>query len=300
MSGFRLSQRQSWWLGHIVPAALALAGLVHPDRSMFYSSLWLSFFWISVVNLGVSTLIHVFLQFSSFRKLQAEARQKQLEHLQQRQQQSPSPAQSPQLPSLMDTKAAIFEATRAAFTAACLVAWPVSQMRLGQETAFASTLEEASPFGVPALYVVKIIVGVLAADAYNYWKHRLLHHPSVWAIHRTHHQFKDPNTFAGFAIHPIEALLTFFPVLFVCQTFLKLWWSWHVPVIALFTALNFYLHCGFEITVLEKFLNPLLINTSTFHNVHHEKTTRHFGEMMTLWDRLCGTDSPPAKKVAVM
>ena len=194
----------------------------------------------------------------------------------------------------MDNWSAIWESTRAAFTAACLVAWPVALMRSGAESAFVDTVEEASPFGFAPLYFGKVFAGILAADAWNYWKHRTLHHPSLWVIHRTHHQYKDPNTFAGFAIHPIEALLTFFPVLFVCQTYVRLYWDWHAPVILFFIALNFYLHCGFEIPLLERLFKPFLINTSTFHNIHHEVTTRHFGEMLTLWDVICQTGPKPS------
>ncbi|EGD74227.1 sterol desaturase [Salpingoeca rosetta] len=273
----RLTREEARVLGHAVPAALFLAGLFHWDWAMFYSSLLWSFLWITAVNLVVSGAMHLFLQGTTCRKLQADRRK-----------QPPSRATKAG-PTFMDTRAAVFESTRAAFTAACLVAWPVAQMRAGKPTAFADTVEEASPFGWAPLYFFKIAVGILLADAHTYWKHRLLHHPSLWALHRVHHQFKDPNTFAGFAIHPVEALLTFFPVLFVCQTTVKLWWNWHVPAVLAFTALNFYLHCGFEISFLERLLKPLLVNTSTFHNVHHEKTTRHFGEMLVLWDVLCST-----------
>eukprot|EP01147_Barroeca_monosierra_P011278 gene11278-3318_t len=193
----------------------------------------------------------------------------------------------------MDTGVAIAESIRASFTAACLVAWPLTQYKLGKSTAFASTVEEASPLGIPLLYWLKVLVGILASDAYNYWKHRLLHHPLFWCIHRTHHQFKDPNAFAGFAIHPVEALVTFIPVLFICQTHVLLWMPWHAPVIFFFIFLNYYLHCGFSVPLLESLLRPLLINTSAFHNIHHEKTTRHFGEMLVLWDLLCSTGAWP-------
>ena len=31
------------------------------------------------------------------------------------------------------------------------------------------------------------------------------------------------------------------------------------------------------------------LNTSAFHNIHHSHAVVHFGEAMTIWDRICKT-----------
>lgn len=40
---------------------------------------------------------------------------------------------------------------------------------------------------------------------------------------------------------------------------------------------------------VERALPRVLLNTSAFHNVHHARANTHFGEALTLWDRLCDT-----------
>lgn len=65
----------------------------------------------------------------------------------------------------------------------------------------------------------------------------------------------------------------------------------HLPFIGCFYALNLYLHCGYYIPFFEKVLPIFLINTSAWHNKHHSLRVAHFGEMLTLWDRIMGTHS---------
>ena len=56
-----------------------------------------------------------------------------------------------------------------------------------------------------------------------------------------------------------------------------------------FFLLNAYLHCGWTLGIVERTLPVVTLNSSAFHNVHHEKVTTHFGEISSLWDYLCGT-----------
>jgi len=57
-----------------------------------------------------------------------------------------------------------------------------------------------------------------------------------------------------------------------------------------FVLLNMYLHCGVVWPAFEAILRPLSINTSTHHNRHHANADMHFGEALTLWDRLLKTE----------
>ena len=49
------------------------------------------------------------------------------------------------------------------------------------------------------------------------------------------------------------------------------------------------MHCGWTLGIVERTLPVVTLNSSAFHNVHHEKVTTHFGEISYLWDYLCGT-----------
>ena len=78
------------------------------------------------------------------------------------------------------------DTTSAMFVIACMATWPVTQHRLGQWTSLRWTLAETGN-GV-AGYIAKAIVGILLADLWNYWKHRLLHWRLFYAFHKVSHR----------------------------------------------------------------------------------------------------------------
>ena len=176
------------------------------------------------------------------------------------------------------------------YIVACLAVWPMAMHRSGQKTAFKETIEEAAPFtGTYTEYSLTVIISALFSDAWTFWKHYLFHMPSVYAIHRDHHTYHNPSTFGGFAIHPVEAFFTFCPILAMCIPQVNLFFPMHAPFIGSFYALNLYLHCGYSIPLLEKVLGAFYINTSEWHNKHHEYRMTHFGEMTIIWDLIMET-----------
>ena len=176
------------------------------------------------------------------------------------------------------------------YIVSALLTWVVAQSRRGEPTAFKETLEEASWPAMPRIfYALKLLATLFLSDAWTFWQHFLLHHPSLYVIHKQHHVFHDPSTFAGFALHPFEALWKFCPIMLMCSPALSLYLPVHAPFLLSFGVLNLYLHCGYSIPLLERLLTPLYINTSEWHNKHHQLSVSHFGEMLTLWDWVLGT-----------
>ena len=43
----------------------------------------------------------------------------------------------------------------------------------------------------------------------------------------------------------------------------------HLAFLGFFTALNFYMHCGYTISWLERALSSVGLDGSEFHNLHH-------------------------------
>ena len=185
------------------------------------------------------------------------------------------------------------------YIVACFMAWPVTRIRLDEPTAFKETLKECVPKifenCVTVAYLGKVFLTLLIADTHTFWKHYFLHNPTFYIFHKSHHKFHNPSTFACFAIHPVEAVWTFWPILLIClpelffKGFMGLYLPIHVPFLAFFSLLNLYLHCGYSIPLLEWVLPKLWINTSKWHNKHHELSITHFGEMLTIWDYAMGT-----------
>ena len=189
-----------------------------------------------------------------------------------------------------------FESARAMVVFAGFAAWPRMLLLQGRPTALQWSLAAAQP-GAPtslALYAAKLLCVTLATDAYMYAKHRALHAPALYAFHRQHHAFHNPTPFASFAVAPLEAVATFAPVLLLCLPSAPIWAAAYAAWVLAFVALNLYLHAGHELPALERALRAVGLNSSAFHNVHHESGgVRNFGELLFVWDALLGSGAHP-------
>jgi lathosterol oxidase len=174
----------------------------------------------------------------------------------------------------------------AAWIAACLLAWPLSRLQAGVPVGLTWSIAEA---GGPVRTIAQTAGAVLVLDAWLYWKHRLLHTRLLFPFHRAHHTYRDPTAFAGFAVGPVESLLTFWPVVIWAHPLAVHWAPLYFGLVGAFVLLNFYLHCGVASGLLEATLPRFSLNTSAFHNRHHANAEVNFGEALTLWDRLCRT-----------
>ena len=155
------------------------------------------------------------------------------------------------------------------------------------ETGLVWTLEE---MGVPWwLAVLQMYAGIVAVDAWTYWKHRLLHTRFFFPFHKHHHSFRDPTPFAGFAVGPVETILTFCPLLLICIPEAKHFAPLYYTAIVSFVLLNLYLHAGVTFSWAEKILPRIGLNSSAWHNVHHSHVNANFGEVSFIWDRWCKT-----------
>lgn len=178
------------------------------------------------------------------------------------------------------------DTTLAAWIAACLLAWPLARIHTHAPNGLIWSLAEA---GGPTRVALQTLGAVLFLDAWLYWKHRLLHTRWLFGFHKAHHVYRDPTALAGFAVGPVESLLTFWPIVLVAIPQAVHYGPLYLTLVGLFILLNFYLHCGIASRVLEATLPRLFINTSAFHNRHHANADVNFGEALTLWDHLCGT-----------
>ncbi len=254
----------------VLPLFLALLGLLHPESPLvWYQSLGLGFVVVAGLVLGGAGLTHL-LSTRFGRRIQGPRTK----------------------PAPLAREA--FETARCMFVVACLLAWPLTRWRLGHPLGLTWTLNETTG-GAPRV-LLQTFGGILVLDAWLYWKHRLLHTRWLFGFHKAHHAFRDPTPFAGFAVAPVEALLTFWPLLLVGIPQATHWAPLYFPTIIGFILLNYYLHCGVTLGWVEATLPRIFLNTSAFHNVHHARANTHFGEALSLWDSLCGTriDRPSA------
>lgn len=249
-------------LDRLVPFGLAALGVLHSEPAVYYSSLALCFVALEALVVGGGGLVTL-LSERAHQRIQGPRRGSALIGR-----------------SIKDTSIAMW-------VAACLAAWPTAQYRLGQANGLYMSLEDA---GVTLPQVVmQTVLGVFAIDAWLYWKHRVLHTRPLFVFHRGHHGYRDPTPLGGFAVGPVEAVITFWPILFLCFPEAVHWAPLYFGLVGGFIVLNFYLHCGVEIRVVEAVLPRLLLNTSAFHNKHHAHVGVNYGEALILWDRICKT-----------
>lgn len=246
----------------VVPFVVVLVGMLHPSPAIWYTSFALCFavlagFVLTGAGLSLWAARHVGTRIQGPRRRPAPIRKEAL------------------------------ETALAMWVFAALAAWPLTQYRVG---ASMGLVFDPAEVGLSVCQVVGMtLAGILVLDAWLYWKHRLLHTRALFGFHRQHHVFRDPTPFAGFAVGPVESLLTFWPILLVCIPAFVHWAPLYLGAVLGFVILNFYLHCGVTLKPLEATLPRAMVNTSAHHNIHHSHASVHFGEAMTIWDALCRT-----------
>lgn len=136
-------------------------------------------------------------------------------------------------------------------------------------------------------------------DTYFYWTHRLMHHRKLFRlVHQVHHQSRNPTPWASFSFHPLEAIIefAFLPIAVFCIPFHPLaiaaWSFWMI-------AWNVMGHLGFELFPKNAIYHPVWkwFNTSTHHNLHHQRSQGNFGLYFNFWDRWMNTNDKAYEEV---
>ena len=133
---------------------------------------------------------------------------------------------------------------------------------------------------------------VLIHDTYFYWIHRLMHHRLFFKwLHKVHHQSFNPTPWAALSFHPLEAIVEV-AIVPLAALIIPL----HPFTLLLFAtwslAWNVIGHLGYEIFPAGFTKHPLFkwFNTSTHHNMHHERSGGNYGLYFNFWDWLMDTN----------
>jgi sterol desaturase/sphingolipid hydroxylase (fatty acid hydroxylase superfamily) len=146
---------------------------------------------------------------------------------------------------------------------------------------------------VTVAFSVQFVLGILALDFVEYWRHRFMHEvPFLWRFHRVHHSDPVMETSTTLRNHPLQLVIILVPraVLIPLLGLAPFTVAIHASVSL---AAQLFHHSNLRLNpTLSKWIGYVII-TPDQHYVHHareqELTDSQYGVMFIFWDKLFGT-----------
>lgn len=162
---------------------------------------------------------------------------------------------------------------------------------LAKRAGYTMIYHDISAFGWLYFYL-SIPLAILMHDAYFYWTHRLMHTKLLYRhVHAVHHQSTNPSPWAAFSFHPFEAVIEASIVPIIAFT-IPIHPAALLSFLLFMTTLNVVGHLGYEFYPT-RFVHDRRFswnNTSTHHNMHHQKNNCNYGLYFNWWDKLFNTN----------
>ena len=140
---------------------------------------------------------------------------------------------------------------------------------------------------------IEFLIAVVILDLAIYLQHVLFHAaPSLWRLHRMHHQDLDFDVTTGARFHPIEILLSM-GIKFMVIAALGPSAAAVLVFEALLNGMAMFNHANARLPLGLDAVVRLFVVTPDMHRVHHSilpnETNSNFGFNLSVWDRLFGT-----------
>ena len=142
------------------------------------------------------------------------------------------------------------------------------------------------------LYLPFSAVALLAvSETLTYWVHRVLHSRFLYGLHAKHHEFKKTTPLMAVAFIPLDAFLQGLPYHLCIYAFpIHVWVYQGFFVCITLWAISIHDRTTW---LAPKGLLVWLVNHTGCHTVHHWFGTGNFGQITSIWDRICGTYKHP-------
>lgn len=141
------------------------------------------------------------------------------------------------------------------------------------------------------------LLAFVLLDLTLYWVHRGYHGVGLlWRLHRVHHSDLDLDFTTSFRHHPGEIIATLVVIYALMAGFgfspLQV-----APYLVAARLVQLLAHANLQLGAgIDTFIQALVV-TPDVHQVHHSthqpETDSNYGEVLTVWDRLFGTYTPP-------
>lgn len=142
--------------------------------------------------------------------------------------------------------------------------------------------------------ILTVVVLFVWVEIYFYYSHRILHHKSLYWIHRHHHQGRATNPWTSLSFSILERGILLFGaagVPAIASQFLPVSFQGFYLYFLLNYTLNVYGHLNVEVApawFVETFLGKIFLTTS-YHALHHLRYRGHYGLFTQVLDRIHGT-----------
>lgn len=138
-----------------------------------------------------------------------------------------------------------------------------------------------------------LLAGILLADLVVFLLHAAEHRYFVlWRIHVVHHTDQQVDLTTGLRHHPSEVVVNALIASVVLLALGQPLWVTSIYAMLLM-AITLFNHSNIVIPAALDRAMRLLLVTPSLHRVHHSMRPAHyntnFGDIFTIWDRLCGT-----------
>lgn len=168
---------------------------------------------------------------------------------------------------------------------------PLHSVLIG--SAFYSGFLVSSPESTWRFLYTFIIVFVWT-EIWHYWSHRAMHHKSLLWIHREHHKSKVTNALSSVSFSFLEKLIfsvgIITPMSLLSQT-MPISFYGIVAYYLFYFVTNTIGHSNIEIRTsgYTKTWIGKIINTPTYHAMHHARYVKNYGLITSTLDRLFNT-----------
>ena len=177
------------------------------------------------------------------------------------------------------------------FTLIATVNITLSKMKLIPNKVYFGSISGLEAWGYALFSFLLITVW---HETWFYWMHRFAHNRKVYPyVHSEHHMSINPSPLAAYRFQATEAFLE---GIYIVPFIMLVPIHFNVVIFHTFYAMvmNIWWHLGYEFFPKSWARGPLTkwINTSTHHNLHHQKFQGNYSLYFNVWDRIMGTNFP--------
>lgn len=141
--------------------------------------------------------------------------------------------------------------------------------------------------------LLQLTVFAIAFDAWNYWSHRLMHYGVLYKkIHKVHHLYKTPFSFAAEYISPYELSVAGFGAVGLPMIWVRLTGELHLVTFCIWMMFVLFQsmdgHSGYDFPWGVRHFVPIWAGPR-HHDLHHQRVNGNYGSVFWFWDYFMDT-----------